>query len=40
MWNFLPFFELNKALQQFAQPIVPLPQDLKVDLLIDEGQRQ
>jgi hypothetical protein len=28
------------VLQQFAQPIIPLPQDLKVDFLIDERQRQ
>jgi len=28
------------VLQQFAQPIIPLPQDLKVDFLIDERQQQ
>jgi hypothetical protein len=28
------------VLQQFAQPIIPLPQDLKVDFLINERQRQ
>jgi hypothetical protein len=28
------------VLQQFAQPIMPLPQDLKVNFLIDERQQQ
>jgi hypothetical protein len=35
----IPFSDVHwipRVLQQFAQPIIPLPEDLKVDFLIDE----